>query len=175
GPARRGGRPRAPAHRGGRRGGAPAGGGGQGGPTRFRMGPQFRAAGGAAAWQLSNPPILAAAPLIASLEIFTEATIGALRQKSLALTAFLEATLAPLAPRVRVITPAEPDERGCQLSLRIGTDPARARALFEPLTARGAICDWRSPDIIRVAPVPLYNRFEDAWRFTRLLAELLGP
>ena len=144
-------------------------------PTRFRMEPQFRAADGVAAWQLSNPPILAAAPLLASLRIFTEATIAALREKSLALTAFLESALAPLAPRVRLITPAAPGERGCQLSLRIGTDSARARALFERLNERGAICDWRSPDIIRVAPVPLYNRFEDAWRFAQLLRELLQP
>ena len=144
-------------------------------PTRFRMEPQFRAAAGVAAWQLSNPPILAAAPLLASLAIFTEAGIGALRAKSLELTAFLEAALAPLAPRVQVITPREPGERGCQLSLRIGTDAARARRVFESVNARGAICDWRSPDIIRVAPVPLYNRFEDAWLFAQLLADVLRP
>ncbi|HEX4388270.1 MAG TPA: kynureninase [Steroidobacteraceae bacterium] len=144
-------------------------------PTRFRMEPQFRAATGVAAWQLSNPPILAAAPLLASLNIFTDATIGALREKSRTLTAFLEAALAPLAPRVQVITPADPEQRGCQLSLRIGTDPAHARRVFETLNERGAICDWRSPDIIRVAPVPLYNRFEDAWRFAQLLGDVLHP
>jgi kynureninase len=142
-------------------------------PTRFLMEPQFRAASGAAAWQLSNPSILAAAPLIASLALFAEAGLGALREKSLALTGFLARLLGPLAPEVQVITPSEPARRGCQLSLRIAGPAGRGRQVFESLEARQMVVDWRTPDIIRVAPVPLYNRFEDAWRFTQALKAAL--
>jgi len=142
-------------------------------PTRFLMEPQFRAAAGAAAWQISNPPILAAAPLLASLAIFLEAGMEALRAKSVALTGFLEELLRPLAPAVRILTPHEPARRGCQLSLRIASGGHRGKQVFDALAARGMVCDWRSPDIIRVAPVPLYNRFEDAWRFARALSETL--
>jgi kynureninase len=140
--------------------------------TRFQMEPQFRAAAGAAAWQISNPPILAAAPLIASLELFTAAGMTALRAKSLQLTGFLEQLLEPLAD-VRILTPREPAQRGCQLSLRIAGAGTRGSRVFERLSERGVVCDWRAPDIIRVAPVPLYNRFEDAWRFAATLAEVL--
>ncbi|MBV8783923.1 MAG: kynureninase [Gammaproteobacteria bacterium] len=140
--------------------------------SRFRMEPQFRAAPGIAAWQVSNPPILAAAPLIASLALFLEAGMPRLRAKSLALTGLLEELLRARTPQVQVVTPAEPARRGCQLSLRIGA--GRGRAVFEALGARGVVCDWRAPDIIRVAPVPLYNRFEDAWQFVDVLASELG-
>jgi kynureninase len=143
-------------------------------PTRFLMEPQFQAATGVAAWQLSNPSILAAAPLIASLAIFEEAGIGALREKSLALTGFLAQLLAPLEPRVHIITPLAPAQHGCQLSLRIAGRTARGRQLFEALAKRGMVCDWRAPDIIRVAPVPLYNRFADAWLFAQALREVLA-
>jgi kynureninase len=137
--------------------------------TRFLMRPEFHAAAGAAGWQISNPPILAAAPLIASLEIFAAARLARLRAKSIALTGFLEYLLGPLAPAVRIITPREPAERGCQLSLRI----AGGRQAFERLSAAGIVCDWREPDTLRVAPVPLYNRFEDVWRFSEHLAQVL--
>jgi kynureninase len=143
-------------------------------PTRFLMEPRFQAAAGAAAWQLSNPSILAAAPLLASLSIFSAAGIAALREKSLALTGFLEAQLAPLATQVSIITPRDPRQRGCQLSLRIGGGAGRGRQVFEALGQRGIIVDWRAPDIIRVAPVPLYNSFEDACRFAITLAQVLG-
>ena len=142
-------------------------------PTRFLMEPQFRAAAGAAAWQISNPPILAAAPLIASLAIFTEAGMQRLRAKSVALTDYLDGLIRPLAPAVRIITPANSARRGCQLSLRIAGGAARGRQVFDGLTVRGMVCDWRSPDIIRVAPVPLYNRYEDAWRFADALTQAL--
>ena len=142
-------------------------------PTRFLMEPQFRAARGAAAWQISNPPILAAAPLIASLAIFLQAGMEALRAKSVALTAFLEQLLQPLAPKAQILTPRDPARRGCQLSLRLAAGEHRGRQVFDALGARGVVCDWRSPDIIRVAPVPLYNRFEDAWRFACALGETL--
>jgi kynureninase len=141
--------------------------------TRFLMEPQFRAAGGVAAWQISNPPILAAAPLIASLAIFTEARMEQLRAKSVELTDFLEQLMRPLQGQVQVITPRDSARRGCQLSLRISDAAARATRVFAALGARGMVCDWRSPDIVRVAPVPLYNRFEDAWQFARTLREVL--
>ena len=142
-------------------------------PTRFLMEPQFRAASGAAAWQISNPPILAAAPLIASLSIFLQAGVDALRAKSVQLTGFLEELLRPLAPAVQILTPHESAQRGCQLSLRLASGGHRGKQVFDALGARGIVCDWRSPDIIRVAPVPLYNRFEDAWRFAHALREIV--
>jgi kynureninase len=138
--------------------------------TRFLMRPQFHAAAGAPGWQISNPPILSAAPLIASLEIFSEARLARLRAKSIALTGYLEFLLGRLAPAVRIITPREPAERGCQLSLRV----AGGRRVFELLRAAGIVCDWREPDSLRVAPVPLYNRFEEVWRFSEHLAQVLG-
>lgn len=141
--------------------------------TRFLMEPTFQAARGAAAWQISNPPILAAAPLIASLRIFTEAGIDALRAKSVLLTDFLAELLRPLAAAVQILTPHDSAHRGCQLSLRLTGGATRGRRAFEALRARGVVCDWRSPDIIRVAPVPLYNRFEDVWRFAHALGEVL--
>jgi len=142
-------------------------------PTRFLMEPQFRAAAGAAAWQISNPPILSAAPLIASLSIFLEAGMERLREKSVALTGFLEELLRPLQPTVQILTPRDPARRGCQLSLRLAGGEHRGKQVFDALAAHGVVCDWRSPDIIRVAPVPLYNRFEDAWRFARALRDTL--
>jgi kynureninase len=74
---------------------------------------------------------------------------------------------------VHILTPAESERRGCQLSIRIAAGAARGKRVFDALSARGVVCDWRSPDIIRVAPVPLYNRFEDARRFAHALAESL--
>ena len=139
--------------------------------TRFAMGPRFAGSPGIAAWQISNPPILAAAPLIASLAIFLEAGLARLRDKSLALTGYLEALLRARTPQVGIVTPEAPPRRGCQLSLRL--PGAGGRAVFEALGARGVVCDWRAPDVLRVAPVPLYNRFEDVWRFVQALTELL--
>jgi kynureninase len=143
-------------------------------PTRFLMEPQFRAAAGVASWQISNPPILAAAPLLASLAIFREAGLASLRAKSVALTDFLDGLLRPLEPALRIITPRASAQRGCQLSVRLAGGAERGRRVFEALSARGVVCDWRSPDIMRVAPVPLYNGFEDAWRFAQALTEVLA-
>jgi kynureninase len=141
--------------------------------TRFRMEPEFRAAQGADAWQVSNPPILAAAPLVASLMIFAAAGMERLRDKSLALTGFMDELLRPLAPRVSIITPRDGAARGCQLSIRVAGGAGHGWHVFEALRAGGVVCDWRAPDIIRVAPVPLYNRFEDVQRFAARLAEVL--
>ena len=141
--------------------------------TRFRMEPLFRPANGIAAWQISNPPILAAAPLVASLALFTEARIERLRAKSVDLTGFLEFLVERLGPHARFITPREVAARGCQISIRITGSPGRGRRVFERLGQRGVICDWRDPDVIRVAPVPLYNTFEEVFRFSEQLSEVL--
>ena len=135
---------------------------------RFLMEPAFHPATGADAWQLSTPPTLAMAPLRASLDIFDQAGMEALRAKSVRLTGVLERLILEQAGDVlEVITPADPGRRGCQLSLRVKAGREAGRALFRGLTARGVIGDWREPDIIRVAPAPLYNRFEDCWDFVR--------
>jgi len=134
--------------------------------TRFKMGPQFVPTPGADGWQLSNPPILALAPLRTSLEIFHRAGIAHLREKSVALTGYLAWLIEKqLSHIVEIVTPLDADRRGCQLSLRIKGDRGSGRALFEHLAAQGIVGDWREPDIIRVAPTPLYNRFMDCLRF----------
>lgn len=139
--------------------------------TRFRMAPRMDSAPGAEGWQISNPPILATAPLLASLALFEEAGMGRLREKSLALTGFLAGMLQELAPEVQIITPLAAEEHGCQLSLRIAG--GRGRQVFESLSAQGVVCDWRAPDTIRVAPVPLYNRFADAVHLRDALEQAL--
>jgi len=141
--------------------------------TRFRMEPLFRPAIGIAAWQISNPPILAAAPLMASLTLFQEARMERLRAKSIQLTGFLEFLIERIGSGARIITPREAEARGCQLSIRITGSTNRGRRVFERLGQRGVVCDWRDPDVIRVAPVPLYNTFEEVFRFGGHLAEAL--
>lgn len=140
--------------------------------TRFRMAPQFVPAAGAEGWQLSNPPILALAPLRASLDQFERAGgMAALRAKSEALTGLLASLVRErLGDTLDILTPADPAQRGCQLSLRVagGHDApsrGRGRALFDHLRANGILGDWREPDVIRIAPVPLYNRFADVLHF----------
>ena len=134
--------------------------------TRFKMGPDFHATPGADGWQLSNPPILALAPLRISLEIFHRAGITRLREKSIALTGyFADLIQSTLAGVIEIATPTDPQRRGCQLSLRVKGPREAGRGLFEHLTANGIIVDWREPDIIRAAPTPLYNRFADCTRF----------
>ena len=141
--------------------------------TRFRMGPEFHAAAGAAGWQISNPPILSAAPLIASLALFEEAGMSELRRKSVALTGYLEYLLDRLAPDVALITPRARESRGCQLSIRIKGPHGRGRRVYDALTERGVIGDWREPDTIRLAPIPLYNSFADVFRGAEALAQAL--
>jgi len=138
--------------------------------SRFEMKPGFRAEHGAAGWAVSNPPVLAAAPLIASLAIFQEAGIDRLRAKSVELTGYLEFLLNALAPAVSLISPRVPAARGAQLSLRIAGE-GRGAQVFAWLGAHGVVCDWREPDVIRAAPVPLYNTFEDVFRFVELLSQ----
>ena len=124
--------------------------------------PEFKPIAGAQGWQVSNPPILSTAPLLASLEIFQRAGMNALRKKSGALTGFLRSLIQrQLAPDVEIITPDAPQAAGCQLSLRIARPAAEARRCRDRLTASGVIGDWREPDVLRLAPVPLYNSFSD--------------
>jgi kynureninase len=139
--------------------------------TRFAMGPAFNPASGAEGWQISNPPILSAAPLLASLELFNLAGFAHLRAKSVALTGYLAYLLAALP--LEILTPEEAQSRGCQLSLRMGRDASHGRAVFEHLQQAGMVCDWREPDVIRAAPVPLYNSFEDVFRFATALETAL--
>ncbi len=139
--------------------------------TRFQMGPEFIPAPGADGWQLSNPPILALAPLRVSLEIFQHAGMKNLRAKSERLTGYLEALIdGHLADTLQIVTPREPEHRGCQLSLRVVGGRSRGRALFEHLSSHGIIGDWREPDVIRISPAPLYNQYMDVMRFTRAVA-----
>ena len=143
--------------------------------TRFRMGAEFVPMVGAEGWQVSNPPILALAPLLASLEMFDEAGMDWLREKSLKLTGYLEYLLdEQLADEVEILTPHNPIERGCQLSLRLRESKHRAREVFRQLEERGITADWREPDVIRVAPVPMYNTYTDVYRFVEILARIMN-
>jgi kynureninase len=134
---------------------------------RFRMQlePEFQAKAGADGWQISNPPVLAVAPLRAALALYEETGLAALRQRSLKLTGYLEYLVDRLPKgRPEVITPRDPARRGCQLSLRV---PGGARELLKSLTADGVAADFREPDVIRVAPAPLYNSFQEVWALAR--------
>lgn len=139
---------------------------------RFEMGPNFSPMAGAEGWQLSNPPILALAPLRASMEIFAEAGIDRLRAKSVLLTGYLEYLLRQTASaKFTLLTPSDPARRGAQLSIRI---PGFGRSLCDRLADEGVVGDWREPDIFRVAPVPLYNSFADVYRFVQRFTARLG-
>jgi kynureninase len=142
--------------------------------SRFRMEPGFQPIPGAEGWQLSNPPILSLAAIRASLDVFMEAGgMEPLREKSLRLTGYLEWLLQrELSDSVEILTPRDPRQRGCQLSLRVKSN-IPGRAVLEKLEASGVTCDWREPDVIRVAPVPLYNRYEEVYRFVEILRSAL--
>jgi kynureninase len=144
--------------------------------TRFEMAPVVTPVDTADSWQVSNPPILAMAPVLLSLEMFDQSGMPALRARSLRLTGYLESLLdemcAVTARRAEVITPRDPDRRGAQLSVRIGGHDVG------PLTRRlreefGVYADARRPDVIRLAPAPMYNTFHDCWRAATALAAVL--
>ena len=140
--------------------------------TRFRMDKEFVPIAGAEGWQLSNQPIFQLAALRASMELFDEAGIGALRARGDRLTAYLEWLILQLPrERVELVTPRDPLRRGSMLTLRVRGD---ARGLCERLLARGATCDFRNPDIIRLTPMPLYGSFADVQRLSGLMREELA-
>lgn len=139
--------------------------------TRFNMRKDFDALPGAEGWQLSNPPILSMAAIRASLDTFTEAGFDNLREKSIKLTSYLEFLLDEMKnDAINVITPRNPEERGCQLSIQIKNAD---KALHTKLTEAGVVSDWREPDVIRIAPTPLYNSFEDVYKFSKIFKEVL--
>lgn len=143
--------------------------------TRFLMGDTFTPMRAAGAWQLSNAPVLTMAAHKAALDIFTEAGLDRLRAKSRQLTGYMEFVIREInrekgGNAVEIITPADEKQRGCQLSLVF---PGRGKELFRALTGNGVISDWREPNVVRVAPVPLYNSFEDVYRFGSVLRTLL--
>jgi len=140
--------------------------------SRFLMKHNFIPIPTAESWQVSNPPVFQLAALKASLDIFAEAGMQNLRDKSEGLTGYLEHLIESIhSDSIEIITPKDPDQRGCQLSLRIKNN---GKSLFRELTDRNVICDWREPDVIRVAPVPLYNTFDDVWKFSEILKDILN-
>lgn len=144
--------------------------------TRFQMKNGFQPMPGAEGWQISNVPILGMSAMKASIDIFAEVGMKALREKSQKLTGYLEYTVDSLADEfpdaaISIITPRDTDQRGSQLSINI---EGRERSLFDEMIAEGVIADFREPCIIRVAPVPLYNSFQDVHTFGRVMRKLLG-
>ena len=138
--------------------------------TRFEMGSEFNPIQTAEGWQISNAPVMGMAPLLAAMEIFDEAGMTAIRLKSEKLTGFLEHLIAVNLPTVSIITPTNPIERGCQLSLVV----PGGENTFEKISKKGVVCDWRKPDVIRVAPHPLFNRYTEVYDFVNLLEQSLS-
>ena len=138
--------------------------------TRFEMTDTFRPERDANGWRLSNPAVLSMAPLQASLAIFDEVGLAALRERSVRLTGYLEGLLDALVPDGTILTPRDPKRRGAQLSVRVVNATGRLAAI----EARDVVADFREPDIIRLAPIPSYNTFHDAWRAAVALAETAG-
>ena len=139
--------------------------------VRFLMEDNFVPMPSAESWQLSNAPVFSMTPLLASLELFDAAGFEKLRSKSIQLTAYMEFLLDQInTDRIRIITPRDKHQRGCQLSIQvIGGN----KNLYDQLTALGIIADWREPDVIRVAPVPLYNSYQDVYSFVERLSTLI--
>ena len=144
---------------------------GQNKKTRFLMGREFDGIRTAEGWQLSNPPIFQLAALNASLDIFEEVGMEKLNIKTKKLTGYLEQLVNSLGKdTIEIITPSDVTQRGCQLSIRVKNAD---KSLFEELTKQNIISDWREPDVIRVAPVPLYNSYEDCYKFSDILKKTL--
>ncbi|MBL8759590.1 MAG: kynureninase [Phycisphaerae bacterium] len=150
--------------------------------TRFKMGPEYTPIASADRWQLSNPPILSMTPVVESLAIFDRVGMGVLRAKAERLTGYMEWLIDRVNERsgggpgggggpIEIITPRDPEQRGCALSLVMHRGPREA---FAALKRHGVICDFREPNVIRAAPVPLYTSFHDVWRFGRVLGEMAG-
>lgn len=143
--------------------------------TRFLMGNEFKAIPTAEGWQLSNPPILSLAAIRASLDVFKQAGgVSELRTKSLQLTNYLDFLLKhELGDKIHVITPSDNKWRGCQLSLTVNVANLDGKQLFKRLEQQGVTTDWREPNVIRTAPVPLYNSFNDVYQFVHILKDSL--
>ena len=137
--------------------------------TRFRMEDTFVPGEGADGWKVSNPPILALVPVGVSLSIFDEVGMPALRARSMRLTGYFEACIAEFAPGTTVLTPSDPARRGAMLSMRIPDAPR----VIASLETRGIMADFREPDIVRMAPVPMTNSFHEAWRAAQALGMAL--
>ena len=142
---------------------------------RFKMERDFKPMPTAEAWQVSNAPVLAMAVHRVALEQFDRAGMERLRAKSILLTGYLrwiiEGISAERGNMFNIITPNEPAQNGAQLSILVNGD---GRGIFDRLTAHGVFCDWREPDVLRMAPVPMYNSFEDMWRFGEILRACIG-
>ena len=143
--------------------------------TRFMMSSSFKPMSGAEGWQLSNAPVLSMACCKASMEIFDEVGMNKLEDKSLLLTNFMEFVLNDITERFdncnfEIITPRETIARGCQLSVLMH---GQGKEMFDFLTAEGVIADWREPNVIRMAPVPLYNTFEDVYQLGQIIEKAL--
>ncbi len=140
--------------------------------TRFNMRGEFDQLPGAEGWQLSNPPILSMAAIKASLDIFNEVGIEKLVEKSKQLTGYFEFLINELNNEsISIITPSNPEERGCQLSIQVKNAD---KSLHKKLTESGVISDWREPDVIRCAPVPLYNSFQDVYSMVNRLKKIIN-
>jgi kynureninase len=135
------------------------------------MGPEFVPVASADAWQLSNPPILALAPVKASLDVFDRAGMEAIREKSVKLTGYMEWLIGRWCSKVKSLTPRDAGQRGAQLSLVV---PGAGRAIEKKLHERGVWVDYREPDVFRAAPTGLYNSFADVRRFVGILREVTG-
>ena len=135
--------------------------------TRFEMADTIDPAPGAAGWRISTPPILSLAPLAVSLAMFDAVGMSALRERSVALTAYLEMAIESLVADAEIVTPRDPTARGSQLSIRLPDAPGRQAAI----EALDVVADFREPDIVRMAPVPMYVSYHDAWRAARALAD----
>jgi kynureninase len=142
--------------------------------TRFQMEPGFDPIESAEAWQMSNAPILSMAAHKAALDIFIEAGVSPMREKSINLTGYLEFIVNEIRKttgvELQILTPTNPNERGCQLSIVV---PGATKQLVKDLADRGIVVDWREPNVIRMAPVPLYNSFEDIYTFGQVFTEFL--
>ena len=139
--------------------------------TRFEMPSKFDPIPGAEGWQISNLNILSATPLLPSLDLFEEVGMDALREKSVKLTGYLEYLLDQLdSEAFTIISPSDPEQRGCQLSIRFASG---SKTIHERLTGKNVMCDYRKPGVIRVAPAPFYNSFDDVYRFVEILKEIV--
>jgi kynureninase len=141
--------------------------------VRFEMRPDLDVRVTADAWAISNPPILSMAPLVASLSVFDDVTMPVVRARSVRLTGYLESLLDAMAGDVGIelLTPTDPAARGCQLSIHVPSSPSDVVAR---LRAHGVVCDARPPDVVRLAPAPLFCTYHDCWRAAVALQEVLS-